>query len=226
VYLSRAARGWELDRTIEIVGVVGDTRSGVNLREANRPALYQPAAPSRGSIDFFVRSRMASSEALAQVRTTMRQIDPNVPIAAAGPLRDEIDRLIPEERMLALLLGGVALIAAILGVAGVHAVISHSVTERTREFGIRLALGASRRTVSAGVLRGVAVLALAGLAGGLVIFALASRVLESRLYGVSVMDPATLAAVSLLLAVAALAGAWLPARRAMRVDPAMALRDE
>ena len=226
VYLSQAARGWELDRTIEIVGVVGDTRSGVNLREANRPALYQPAGPTRGSTDFFVRSRMPSSEALAQVRTTMRQIDSNMPITAAGPLSDEIDRLIPEERMLALLVGGVALIAAILGVAGVHAVIAHGVTERTREFGIRLALGASRRTVSAGVLRGVAALAIAGLAGGLVIFAIASRVLESRLYGVSAMDPATLAAVSLLLAVAAIAGAWLPARRATRVDPSLALRAE
>jgi ABC-type antimicrobial peptide transport system permease subunit len=105
-------------------------------------------------------------------------------------------------------------------------VIAHGVTERTREFGIRLALGASRRAVSTSVLRGVAAPALAGLAGGLVLFALASRVLESRLYGVSAMDPATLAGVSVLLAAAALGGAWLPARRATRVDPSLALRAE
>ena len=128
--------------------------------------------------------------------------------------------------MLAFLISGIALLATILGVAGVHAVIAHTVAERAREFGIRLALGASRRAVSAGVLRSVAGLALAGLAAGVAIFAAASRLLESHVYGVSPMDPVTLTAVGVLLVVAALAGAWLPARRATRVDPATALRME
>ena len=112
----------------------------------------------------------------------------------------------------------------ILGVAGVHAVIAHTVAERAREFGIRLALGASRTAVSAGVLQSVVGLALAGLAAGVAILAAASRLLESHVYGISPLDPATLTAVGALLLVAALAGAWLPARRATRVDPAAALR--
>ena len=107
-----------------------------------------------------------------------------------------------------------------------HAVIAHTVVERAREFGIRLALGASRTAVSRGVLRSVAGLAVAGLAIGLGIFASLSRLLESQVYGVSTMDPATLAGVSVLLVIAALVGAWLPARRATRVDPATALRME
>jgi predicted permease len=226
LYFSRAVRGWELDRTVDIVGVVGDTRFGASFRDRSRPALYQPAGASPSLRMFFVRSAMAPAQVVAVARSTIRQVDPNVPIASAGPLQEEIDRLLPEERMLALLIGAVAVIATILGVAGVHAVIAHTVAERTRELGIRLALGASRRAVSAGVLRGVGVLAIAGLGSGLALFAPASRLLESRVYGISPVDPTTLALVSLLLVAAALAGAWLPTRRATRVDPVTALRSE
>ena len=226
VYLSQSARGWRVDRTIEIVGVVGDTRSGVDLRAPGRPALYEPAGANMSASVFFVRSRIPPAQALAAARTTVQQIDPNLPIADAGALRDEIDRLIPEERVLAWLLACVAAIATVLGVAGVHAVIAHTVAERTREFGIRLALGAARRTVLLGVLRGVVVPAIGGLACGLALFAGASRLLASRVYGVSPTDLVTLASVSVLLVVVALAGAWLPARRATRVDPAVALRVE
>jgi predicted permease len=225
IYLSRAARGWELDRTIEIVGVAGDTRFGANLRASGLPALYEPGVTGT-SAAFFVRSGLRLSEAAAAPRAAVREVDPTLPLAEAGPLSAAIDRLIPEERVLALLVGGIALIAMILGVSGVHAVIAHTVAERTREFGIRLALGATRATVSRGVLRGVAALALVGLLSGLALFAGASRWLESRVYGVSALDPVTLASVSLLLVAAAIAGAWLPAQRATCVDPAVALRVE
>ena len=226
IYVSQAARGWELDRTLDVIGVVGDTRFGSNLREPGRFVVYEPAGASVSLAAFFVRSKLAPADTVSMVRTTIRKIEPNLPVANAGSLGDEIDRILPRERMLALLISGVALLATILGVAGVHAVIAHTVAERAREFGIRLALGASRTAVSTGVLRSVAGLALAGLAAGVAIFAAASRLLESHVYGISPMDPVTLTAVGVLLVVAALAGAWLPARRATRVDPATALRME
>ena len=226
IYLSQAARGWKLDRSLDVIGVVGDTRFGSNLRGPGGLVVYEPAGASMSVAAFFVRSRLTAAETVSTARTAVRRIEPNLPVADAGSLRDEIDRLLPRERMLALLISGVALLATILGVAGVHAVIAHTVVERTREFGIRLALGASRRAVTAGVLRNVASLACAGLAAGVAIFAAASRLLESHVYGVSPMDPLTLTAVGVLLVVAALAGAWLPARRATRVDPAAALRME
>jgi predicted permease len=225
IYLSRAARGWELQRTIAVVGVAGDTRFGADLREPGRPALYEPGATGTSAV-FFVRTGLSPSEASAVARAALREIDPTLPLADVGPLSAAVDRLIPEERVLALLVGGIALVALLLGLSGVHAVIAHTVAERTREFGIRLALGATRATVSRGVLRGVAVLAIVGLLCGLALFAGASRWLESRVYGVSALDPMTLASVSVLLIVAAMAGAWLPARRATRVDPAVALRAE
>jgi predicted permease len=225
IHISQAARGWELDRSLDVIGVVGDTR-GPNLREPSGFVVYEPAGASMSVAAFFVRSRLPAAETVSRARTTVRRIEPNLPVTGAGSLRDEIDRVLPRERMLALLISGVALLATILGVAGVHAVIAHTVAERAREFGIRLALGASRTAVSAGVLRSVAGLALAGLAAGVVIFAAASRLLASHVYGVSPMDPVTVTAVGVLLVVAALVGAWLPARRATRVDPATALRME
>jgi predicted permease len=225
IYLSQSARGWELYRVLDIVGVAGDTMSGGNLRQPGGFAVYEPAGGNLGFGAFFVRSRLPAAETVSTARTTVRTIEPNLPIAV-GSLADEIDRLLPRERMLAFLISGIALLATILGVAGVYAVLAHTVAERAREFGIRLALGASRTAVSTGVLRSVAGLALAGLAAGVAIFAAASRLLESHVYGVSPMDPVTLTAVGVLLVVAALAGAWLPARRATRVDPATALRME
>jgi predicted permease len=226
IYLSQAARGWELDRSLEVIGVVGDTRFGSNLRDPGDMVVYEPAGGSLSIAAFFVRSKLAPAEIVSAARTTVRSLEPNLPVANAGSLGDEIDRLLPRERMLAFLISGVALLATLLGVAGVHAVIAHTVAERVREFGIRLALGASRTAVSGEVVRTVAGLAAAGLAIGLGIFAGASRLLEAHVYGVSAMDPATLAGASLVLLIAALAGAWLPARRATRVDPAAALRME
>jgi hypothetical protein len=225
IYLSRAARGWELQRTVEVIGVIGDTRFGANLREPGRPALYEPGLTG-ASAAFFVRSSKPPAVAVALTRTALREVDPTLPLGNVEPFTASVERLIPEERVLALLVGGIALVAMLLGISGVHAVIAHTVADRRREFGIRLALGATRANVSRGVLSGVAKLAVAGLLVGIAVFAGTSQWLEARVYGVSALDPATLAAVSVLLMSAALAGAWLPARRATRVDPAVALRVE
>jgi predicted permease len=225
IHLSRAARGWELDRSVTIVGVVGDTRFGANLRTTGQPALYEPGTTGF-RLAFFVRSPMPARDTMAAVRDAVRQVDPTLPLADAGPLGAAVDRLIPEERVLALLVAGMAVLALVLGISGVHAVVAHTIAERRREFGIRLALGATRGAVSRGVLGSVGRLAGIGLICGLMLFVGGSRLLASRVYGVSPLDPGTLAIVSALLVAAAIAGAWLPARRATRVDPVTALRAE
>ena len=124
------------------------------------------------------------------------------------------------------MLAGVALVATVLALAGIYAVVTYLVNERTREFGIRIALGASPRAISIHVLRGVAITGAAGLAAGLVLFAGASRLLEARVFGVSALDPATLVVTMTLLMLTALLAAWLPTRRAARVDPTIALHAE
>ena len=156
----------------------------------------------------------------------VRALEPNLPLAGAGTVRDEIERLVPEDRTLALLTSVVALLAMILGAAGVYAMIAHAVAERRREFGIRMALGATRHAVASTVLRGIAVTSLVGLGLGLAGVFGAARLLDARVYGVSATDPMTLVSACVLLLVVALAGAWLPAWRATRIDPTVALRAE
>jgi hypothetical protein len=225
-YSSQAARDWRPDRTIEVIGVVGDTRSGANFRGAPPPLLYEPSASTIAAMTFFVRSNLEASAALAMIAERMRALEPNLPIVNAGTVRDEIARLIPEDRVLAWVLGVVAVLATLLGVAGVHAVVAHTVAQRTREFGIRLALGAPPAAIAGGVLRHVLVVAIIGLAAGIALFSAGVRVVEARLFGVAAIDPVSLSAVTAILAVAALAGAWIPARRATHVDPLVTLRIE
>lgn len=217
---------WRSLRQIEIIGVVGDTRSGRRFRTDERPALYEPGGARLTISTFYVRSSLPAAATLAAMRNVVRQIEPALPLINAGTLRDEVERLIPEERVLAQVLAGVALVATVLALAGIYAVVTYLVNERTREFGIRIALGASRRAISIHVLRGVAITGAVGLAAGLVLFAGASRLLEARVFGVSALDPATLVAVMTLLILTAFLAAWLPTRRAARVDPTVALRAE
>jgi predicted permease len=217
---------WRALRRVEVIGVVGDTRSGRRFRTDERPALYEPAAARLTISTFYVRSSLPAAAVIATMRNVVRQIEPGLPLTNAGTLRDEVERLIPEERVLAQVLAGVALVATVLAIAGIYAVVTYLVNERTREFGIRIALGASGRAISIHVLRAVAITGGAGLAAGLVLFAGASRLLEARVFGVSALDPATLAVAMTLLILTAFLAAWCPTRRAARVDPTIALRAE
>jgi putative ABC transport system permease protein len=217
---------WEFARTLEIVGVAGATRSGLRFRDGPRVALYEGARPRLAWSTVYTKSTLPDAAALAAARETVRGLEPNLPLVNAGTLADEIERLIPEDRALASVVTMVAILATLLAMAGIYAVVSHAVYERTREFGIRVALGATRGAIVANVVRRISLTSAAGMLAGLGLFAVASRWLASRVYGVSALDPLTIAAAMGVLLATALAAAWLPARRAGAVDPTIALRVE
>jgi predicted permease len=217
---------WEFDRTLEVVGVAGATRSGLRFRDGPRVALYEAARPRLTMSTVYTKSTLPAAASIAAARETVRTFEPNLPLVNPGTLADEIERLIPEDRTLASVVTMVAVLATLLAMAGIYAVVSHAVHERTREFGIRVALGATRRMIVANVIRRITLTSMVGVLAGLGVFALASRWLASRVYGVSVLDPLTIAAAIVVLLATALAAAWLPARRAGTVDPTIALRAE
>jgi predicted permease len=217
---------WELERTLEIVGIAGATRSGLRFREGPRVALYEAARPRLPLSTVYVKSSLADATAIAVARETVRALEPNLPLVNPGTLTDEIERLIPEDRTLASVVTMVAALATLLAMAGIYAMVAHAVHERTREFGIRVALGATPPAIVASVIGRISATSAAGMAAGLLVFAPASRWLASRVYGVSVLDPPTIAVAVVVLLATALAAAWLPARRAGSVDPTVALRAE
>jgi ABC-type antimicrobial peptide transport system permease subunit len=163
---------------------------------------------------------------IAAVRGVMKTLAPDVPLADAGTLDADLDHQLVEERVIARLMGIVAVIAGVVALAGLYAVVAHLVTERTRELGIRIALGAPAPSIARIVLRPVIVLTIAGAAAGVGLMSFSTRLLAARVYHISPTDPATVGAVSLALLGAALLAGWRPARRATKIDPVVALRSE
>ncbi len=206
-----------------IIGVVANAKNQ-NLRTAFEPMFYTPSNHSYAN--FQLRTAGPPLALLAAVRRTVGHIDLNLPLTDVTTQRQTIARLLFRERLLARLAGLFAALALLLAALGLYALLAQEVTRRTREVGIRLALGARPGQVLDMMLRLAAALAAAGLALGLAGAWALTRGLRSELFGVRPADPATLAAVAALLVVAALAAAWFPARRAARADPLAALRAE
>ncbi len=187
--------------------------------------MTQPAA-TINAVSFIVRPRGTPASAMADVRRVVQQLEPGMPIVAATVLTDAIDRRIGQDRLLARLSIAFGIVAALLVAIGLYGVLSYGVARRTNEIGIRKALGARPATLIGMILRETGWLLVGGLVAGAAVSAASLRLIQSRLYGLSAADPATIAAaVAGLAAVAALA-AWLPAHRASRVDPLTALRCE
>jgi putative ABC transport system permease protein len=217
---------WGAARTI--VGVVANEKFH-GLAEAPPLAAYVPLAqaPSANGAGVLLLRTDGDPAALASAaRAAIRDVDPALAVFAVEPLVDTVARSVGERRFTMLLLGLFAAIALALAAIGVHGVLSYGVAQRTREIGIRMALGARparvlRLVVGEGVLLATAGIAV-GLAGALAL----TRLLANLLFGVTPTDPATLAAAVLLLASIAAVASYLPARRALRVDPAVALRAE
>ena len=172
------------------------------------------------------RGAAGVTDAVNAVRSVVAAIDPAIPVSEIRTMEQRIADDVARPRVTASLLLSFAIIALALGAVGIYGVIAYAVGRRTREIGVRMALGARRIDVVGMVLRESAVLAGSGIALGIAGAVFATRALRSLLYGVEPGDPMTLAMVSLVLAAVALGASWLPARRAARVDPAVALQSD
>jgi putative ABC transport system permease protein len=173
-----------------------------------------------------VRVSGDSGTAAANVRAAFHEVDPDIAIASVQPLPAVIDASLQQERALAVLANGFAALALVLTSVGIYGVISYAVTRRAREIGIRIALGARRGQVSRMLLREIGAIALAGVAvGGAGAYA-ASRALHGMLFGIAPGDWSMTAGAAALLGTIAAAAAYLPARRAARLDPMTALRQD
>jgi ABC-type antimicrobial peptide transport system permease subunit len=173
-----------------------------------------------------VRSDRPSAALLPDVRQAVRSIDAEQPVYAIQTLDEAIALSVFQQRLAARLVAIFAAVALVLAAIGIYGVMSYSVTARTQEIGVRLAIGAQRRDVVWLVLRQVIWLSATGIAIGLGLLLAVGRLLQQLLYGVRPADPVTIATVALLLGTVALAAAWVPAFRASRVDPIEALRYE
>jgi putative ABC transport system permease protein len=210
----------------EIVGVVGSVRE-MGPTEKAAPAIYRPHAQMPfAQMTLLLRAaghpRALSTAAAAAVR----EIDPNQPVAEIRTMEEVVANTVARPRLLVYLLGGFAAMALLLAALGLYGVISHSVTQRRHEIGVRVALGAGHRDVLRLIVRQGMALTIVGLLFGLAAALAATRVLGTLLFEVGAGDPVTLAGVSAFLGAVALIACYLPARRATRVDPMVALRVE
>jgi putative ABC transport system permease protein len=209
-----------------IVGVVGNVaQEGVTA--APYPQLYRALRqdPRRG-VFVTMRTTGDPTAVASAARQALRAVDPELPLTDLMTMQERVSADLARPRVSVALLGIFAGIALLLAAIGIYGVISYAVAQRTREIGIRMALGASTSDVRKLVVRQGMAPALAGIALGIVGALAATRVMSSLLYGVSATDPVTFAGVPVLLAMIALAAAYLPARRATRVEPVNALRSE
>src|ERR1041384_294432 len=212
---------------IQIVGVVKESKHS-SVREKPKPFAYIPYSqePNVGRMTFYVRTGQGIGQMASSFRREVANLDPNLPVFAMKTLQQQIDESLFADKFLTSLSLCFALLAAVLAVIGLYGVLAETVTRRTREIGIRMALGATRGNVSWLILREVVVLAIIGLVIGLPAAYGLGHLTESLLYGVKVSDPIVFAGVTVLLSSGTLLGGYLPARRAAGTDPLKALRCE
>jgi predicted permease len=212
----------------EIVGVVGDSKHRT-LDEEPVPQMYMPLAQAPDAFsahDVVLRTTGDAAALIAALRREVRAIDPDVPVADVRTMDELLASGVARQRMSSGVLAGFAALALLLAALGIYGVIAYSTAQRSREFGVRIALGAQRGDVLRVVLGGATRLVVLGIALGLGASVALTRLLASQLYEVSATDPAVLATISALLGAVAVAASYLPARRATRVDPVVTLRSE
>ncbi len=215
------------DAEVLIVGLAGNGKS-MSLREEPERFIYFPFTQSKdlGAVTFYVRSAIDPETLGARVRDAVARVDSTLPVTDMKTMNRQIEESLYVERMVAALSVAFGALATLLAAVGLYGVLSYAVAARTREIGIRVALGAERKRLLLLVLREVAVLSALGIGIGLAAGFFAGRLVESELYGLSGRDPlAIVFATFVLVATAALAG-YIPAARASRVDPMVALRHE
>jgi putative ABC transport system permease protein len=224
------------ERPRQIVGIVGDTLVGL-LQTSSSPAVYVPhvqqgptfAGPFvylRIGMSFVLRTAGDPMALVPAVKRAVAEVDPTTPIASVRTIEQSLDDSIRHLRLYMLLLGAFGAVATLLAAIGIYGVMAYSVAERTREFGVRMALGARGRDVLVMVLRRAARIVAAGVVIGLTTAVFVSRLLQASLFQVTRTDPATYLSVSMLLILIALMACVIPARRATAVNPIVALRHE
>jgi putative ABC transport system permease protein len=217
---------WKPDDVVEIIGVVGDLHPNT-LDDEIRPMIYYPLSQEPSpSLTLVIRHASGVNGLAGQVRAAVREIDRGVPLTDVATMNARLNQSMSDRRYPMLLLAGFAALAVVLASVGIYGVLSYTVGQRTREIGVRMALGARGGDVLRMVLGGGIRLTLIGVVLGAVGAAIAGRALGRLLYGITPTDPVTFAAVALLLTAIAAIACYLPARRATRVDPMVALRAE
>jgi len=222
----RLRLGGESAPEAEVIGVAANSKYA-SLGENARPYIYQPLLQSYASEMTLVVRTTGSPETLsAAVREQIRSLDPNLPVPQITTLSEQVAFALFPARLGAALLGAFGLLALGLAATGIYGVIAYSVSQRAQEFGIRMALGADGADVRRLVLREGLKVVLIGVTAGLALSFAATRLTTGYLYGVGANDPLTFVGVALLLTAVALLACYLPARRATKVDPMVALRCE
>jgi ABC-type antimicrobial peptide transport system permease subunit len=189
-------------------------------------AFYALAQSPQSLNNLVVRFSGSPATIVPQVRQAVKQVNRNLPIDEVVSLSEHIGRSLVQQKLTARIASFFGLLALLLACVGLYGVLSYAVARRTNEIGIRMALGAQGKSVLWLVLREALVLALAGVVIGLLAASFVTRIAEGLLFGLKATDPLTLATATLLLLVVATLAGYLPARRAARVDPMVALRDE
>ncbi|MBX3277914.1 MAG: ABC transporter permease [Acidobacteria bacterium] len=213
-------------RTYEVIGVAEDGKYA-GLNEDPKPLVYRALRQSRlGPVSLVVRSGGDPQMLLSAVRGEFRRLDPQLPLAGARTLEEHMSMPLLPARVAAASLGGFGALALALAAIGLYGVMSQSVAQRRREIGIRLALGAQASDIRRLIIGRGLTLTFIGMGIGLIASLGATRLMKSLLFGVSATDPLTFIGITLLLGAVALTACWIPAQRALRVDPLQTLRYE
>jgi predicted permease len=219
-------RSFKMGGEVEIVGVTNDSRYQ-SLREAPCPLIYLPAKQTQNSgYTLLIRTRLESRTAISDIRNTIRSVDPRLPIFRIREMQDQIDQGMSAERVLSFLSTLFSALATLLCGIGIYGLIAYAVSRRTREIGLRFALGAQKTDVANLFLRESVLLVAAGIAAGIPLALVSTRVMKSLLYGVRPGDPVTLTLTIAIFVVAGLLASLLPVLKAARIEPLQALRDE
>jgi len=210
----------------EIVGVVGDVKQFGLAADPYPMTFFVYEQHPQGDVNVMIKTTADPKLVMSQVRERLRQVDPDLPLVNLQTMTDAVGASVAQPRFYALLLGGFAAVALVLAAIGIYGVISYTVSQRTRELGIRIALGATHDGVMRLVVGHGLLLSLAGVVAGLIATVYLARLVQGLLFGVKPLDPWTFSAVPLVLTSVALLASWLPARRAAKVDPVIAMRNE
>ncbi len=213
----------------EVAGVSQNARDH-RLRDDVPPRFYQPVDQSSfgipGSVNFEIRTAGDPAQMLAAIRKAVLELNADLPITSARPLGELLEGVTSQPRMIARLCAIFGIIALVLAATGLYGVLSYGVARRTNEIGIRMALGAGRSSVIGMILRETSIMIAIGMAAGMIATAIATRLIKARLYGLSSFDPMTIVAAIGVLGAVALISGYIPAARASRVNPVIALRHD